>query len=150
MQESVSVFRQSPETRTETRRENGLLRMPHPTSSCAKVIRSPPFTGRGKIDEILVECGENKLFIRGLFTYRAVTQPSRNVPVIRGVLSDILKTSGVKPGSYRYKGMANVFDSLPTEYLFTTKADAITDLMDLVLEAEQLARHHVETYRYWR
>lgn len=102
-----------------------------------KSHQESPIHRSGKIDEILITLDDGQLFIRGLFTYRAVTQPSRNVPIIRGVLSDILKDTNFQPGSYRYKGMANVFDSLPTEFLFITSADAIADIMDLVLDAEQ-------------
>jgi glutamate dehydrogenase len=114
---------------------------PSPHASSEVLVRKShqesPIHRTGKIDEILVTLDDGQLFIRGLFTYRAVTQPSRNVPIIRGVLSEILKSTNSQPGSYRYKGMANVFDSLPTEFLFTTSAEAITDIMDLVLEAEQ-------------
>jgi glutamate dehydrogenase len=112
---------------------------PHAASTVLvrKSHQESPIHRSGKIDEILVTLDDGQLFIRGLFTYRAVTQPSRNVPIIRGVLSEILKATNSQPGSYRYKGMANVFDSLPTEFLFTTSAEAIADIMDLVLDAEQ-------------
>jgi len=100
-----------------------------------------PIHRSGRIDEVLVTLGHGDdaqhLFIRGLFTYRAVTQPCRNVPILRGVLGAILKQVADEPGSYRYKGMANVFDSLPTELLLTANIDAITTMTDLVFEAEQ-------------
>jgi glutamate dehydrogenase len=96
----------------------------------------------GRIDEILVKvvdgADEHSLFIRGMFTYRAVTQPSRHVPILRGVLAGILNdmtTTG--PGSFRYKGIANVYDSLPTEFLFTAPRSAITEMVERVFEAEQ-------------
>ncbi|MEO0605185.1 MAG: hypothetical protein AAF211_27395, partial [Myxococcota bacterium] len=85
-----------------------------------------PVHRSGRIDEIYVRLGgdspevtEVELFIRGMFTYRAVTQPSRNVPILRKVLGEILVEQSSEPGSFRYKGIANVFDSLPTEFLFT-------------------------------
>ncbi len=100
-----------------------------------------PVHRSGRIDEILVTLpeamGERTLFIRGMFTYRAVTQPSRNVPILRRVLASILSESAAAPGSYRYKGFANVFDSLPTEFLFTATRQAIAEMVDLVFEAEQ-------------
>jgi glutamate dehydrogenase len=49
----------------------------------------------------------------------------------------MLRSQESKAGSYRYKGIANVFDSLPTEFLFTATTDQITLLIDRVLEAEQ-------------
>ncbi|MEZ4239086.1 MAG: NAD-glutamate dehydrogenase [Myxococcota bacterium] len=101
-----------------------------------------PVHRAGRIDEILVEVhdgnDEHRLFVRGMFTYRAVTQPSRNVPILRGVLAQILNdqtTTG--PGSFRYKGIANVFDSLPTEFLFTAPRQSIGEMVERVFEAEQ-------------
>jgi len=104
-----------------------------------------PVHRAGRIDEIFVSVGDRgspeatevKLFIRGLFTYRAVTQPSRNVPILRKVLGEILLEQSSEPGSFRYKGIANVFDSLPTEFLFTANKQAIAEMVDLVFEAEQ-------------
>jgi len=104
-----------------------------------------PVHRAGRIDEIYVSIGgdatpdatEIKLFIRGMFTYRAVTQPSRNVPILRKVLGEILVEQSSEPGSFRYKGIANVFDSLPTEFLFTANKQAIAEMVDLVFEAEQ-------------
>lgn len=101
-----------------------------------------PVHRAGRIDEILVVLNdgseEHRLFIRGMFTYRAVTQPSRHVPILRGVLADVLNdqtTTG--PGSFRYKGIANVYDSLPTEFLFTAPRASISEMVDRVFEAEQ-------------
>ena len=100
-----------------------------------------PVHRSGRIDEILVSIPEGEsvrtLFIRGMFTYRAVTQPSRNVPILRTVLGTILDQQQSRPGSFRYKGIANVFDSLPTEFLFTASLQSIAELVDLVWESEQ-------------
>lgn len=105
----------------------------------------------GRVDELRIEipgggAGESRvLLFQGLFTYRAVTQPSRHVPVLRRVLAEMLQKEESKPGSYRYKGVANVFDALPIEYLFTATAAEISDVADRVLEAEQehVVRIHV-------
>lgn len=108
-----------------------------------KSAQESPIHRAGRIDEILVryrasDGAEESLFLRGMFTYRAVTQPSRNVPILRQVLKEILVDSSEKPGSFRYKGIANVFDSLPTEFLFTTTSNAIQNMVALVFESEQL------------
>jgi glutamate dehydrogenase len=101
-----------------------------------------PVHRAGKIDEILIELDPSdptapSLFVRGMFTYRAVTQPSRNVPILRRVLANILASQESLPGSYRYKGIANVFDSLPSEFLFTASEQSIGEMVDLVFESEQ-------------
>jgi len=100
----------------------------------------------GRKDEICIRLRNGTdLKLQGLFTYRAVTQPSRHVPLLRQTLAEILSTQDCKPSSYRYKGIANVFDSLPTEFLFTTQSSEITEMIDRVLEAEQerKARAHI-------
>lgn len=102
-----------------------------------------PVHRAGRVDEIRVRIptvggAESRvLYLQGLFTYRAVTQPSRNVPLLRQTLVDILRGQDSRPGSYRYKGIANVFDSLPTEFLFTASTETITTIIEKVLEAEQ-------------
>ena len=106
-----------------------------------KSAMESPIHRAGRIDEILVKVDDgehsDELYICGLFTYRAVTQPSRHVPILRRVLANILAEGQNTPGSYRYKGMANVFDSLPTEFLFTAQSSVIAEMVDLVFEAEQ-------------
>ncbi len=115
---------------------------PHTVRVRKSHVESPVHRA-GRIDEILVSVGEEndphavRLFLRGMFTYRAVTQPSRNVPILRRVVASILEDQASGPGSFRYKGIANVFDSLPTEFLFTATREAIAEMVDLVFEAEQ-------------
>ncbi|NOY25990.1 MAG: NAD-glutamate dehydrogenase, partial [Oligoflexia bacterium] len=97
----------------------------------------------GRVDEIRIQIPTDgdgaplHLLIQGLFTYRAVTQPSRHIPWLRRMLSRILAEQDSQPGSYRYKGIANVFDSLPTEFLFTGSPDEVTNIIERVLESEQ-------------
>ncbi len=102
-----------------------------------------PVHRSGRVDEILVrvpdETGAHArdMILRGLFTYRAVTQPSRTVPVLRRVLTQILRVDDSLPGSWDYKGLANVFDSLPTEFLFTASAEEISRMVNRVRDAER-------------
>jgi glutamate dehydrogenase len=101
-----------------------------------------PVHRAGRVDEIRVRVPgpidghPTVVLMRGMFTFRAVTQPSRSVPVLRRVLESILHAENSRPGSWRYKGIANVFDSLPTEYLFTANLDETRVLIDRVLEVE--------------
>lgn len=97
----------------------------------------------GLIDEIYLEipgrlvADKEVIRIQGLFTYRAVTQTSRHVPVLRQKLARIIREDGSNKGSYRYKGICNVFDSLPTEFLFSISDADLMTLIERVLEAEQ-------------
>jgi glutamate dehydrogenase len=98
-----------------------------------------PVHRSGRIDEILVTVdGVGTLYLRGLFTYRAITQPSRHVPILRQMLSTILAENvSTGPGSFRHRGYSNVFDSLPTEFLLTATRQAVSTLVERVFEAEQ-------------
>ncbi|MFT7520110.1 MAG: glutamate dehydrogenase, partial [Kiritimatiellia bacterium] len=121
----------------------GVWPTPHASANIQvrKGMCESPVHRAGRIDEIMVrlpaQWDDRILLIRGMFTYRAVTQPSRNVPILRRLLANILTHSDSKPGSFRYKGIANVFDSLPTEFLFTATEDAISQMVQLVFESEQ-------------
>jgi glutamate dehydrogenase len=102
-----------------------------------------PVHRAGRVDELLVvvpaaDGGPGvALALQGLFTYRAVSQPSRHIPVLRRTLASILGNQDSRPGSYRYKGIGNAFDSLPTEFLFTASEAEVSAMIERVLEAEQ-------------
>ena len=107
-----------------------------------KSEQESPVHRSGRIDEVMVrfpgdsEEEDQSFLIRGMFTFRAVSQPSRHVPVLRKALSNLLAKDRSLPTSWRYKGMANVFDSLPTEFLFTASMKQIGEIIDRVLDAE--------------
>ena len=126
---------------------DALQSWPNDDRSDAVMVRKgsqpSPVHRAGRVDEIRVlipttaQDSDRVLYLQGLFTYRAVTQPSRHVPLLRRTLAEILRGQESRPGSYRYKGIANVFDSLPTEFLFTAPTETITAIIEKVLEAEQ-------------
>ena len=87
------------------------------------------------------------LLIRGMFTFRAVSQPSRHVPVLRQVLSRILKQDHARPGSWRYKGMANIFDTLPSTPILNTGLRVTNDVNSLLLgDNQEQANTYPSTY----
>ena len=105
-----------------------------------KSHKASPVHRNGQIDEIRIMVpdsnGTSELLVRGMFTYRAITQPSRHVPILRALLSTILAEDHSLPGSWRYKGIANAFDSLPTEFLFTASRTQVESVIARVLDAE--------------
>ncbi len=133
---------------------DSLMQWPDSLSTQVVAVRkgahASPVHRAGRVDEIVVRIpnagpgADRALYIQGLFTYRAVTQPSRHVPLLRRMLAEILRSQDSKPGSYRYKGIGNVFDSLPTEFLFTASLPTLTEIIDKVLEAEQ--EHDVRVF----
>ncbi len=104
-----------------------------------------PVHRQGRVDEIRIALPTGPVVIRGVFTHRALTQPCRHLPILRRVLASVLAETRQRPNSYRYRGLANIFDSLPTEWLFSADPTQIRDVLDQVFDAEQdqAARVHV-------
>lgn len=104
-----------------------------------------PVHRNGRVDVIRVALPSGNTIVRGLFTHRALTQPCRHLPILRRTLASVLADSRQRPNSYRYRGLANIFDSLPTEWLFSATPDQIRSVIELVFDAEQdqQARVHV-------
>jgi glutamate dehydrogenase len=104
-----------------------------------------PVHRAGRVDEIRVHLPSGVVTIRGVFTHRALTQPCRQLPVLRRALAAVLAETRQRPNSHRYRGLANIFDSLPTEWLFSADHEQIRDVLDRVFDAEQdqAARVHI-------
>jgi NAD-specific glutamate dehydrogenase len=96
-----------------------------------------PVHRNGRIDVIRIALPGSQTVVRGLFTHRALTQPCRHLPILRRALAGVLADTRQRPNSYRYRGLANIFDSLPTEWLFSATADQIRSVIELVFDAEQ-------------
>ncbi len=114
-----------------------------PTGSADKVVNvrkdstESPIHRNGRIDSVRVSTPAGCWVLRGMFTRRALTQPCRNLPILRRVLEEVLAGSNARPTSYRYRGLSNSFDSLPTEWLFSASLDQVRDVLDRVFDAEQ-------------
>ena len=114
-----------------------------------KSAAESPVHRAGRLDEVLITgpTGE-RLLVRGLFTLRATTQPSRQVPLLRDVLLEIHAAEANAVGGFRYKGLSNVFDALPTEFLLATPVAAIAPLLGSVFDSElhqEVGVHFVPT-----
>ena len=96
-----------------------------------------PVHRNGRVDVIRIALPGSQTVVRGLFTHRALTQPCRHLPILRRALAGVLADTRQRPNSYRYRGLANIFDSLPTEWLFSATADQIRSVIELVFDAEQ-------------
>ena len=100
-----------------------------------------PIHRLGQVDLISIDLpivdAKIRLHLIGLFTHRAINQSSRQVPVLRKTLAEILVLDGCKSNTHRSRGICKVFDSLPTEFLFVSTAQQIHLLIDRILDAEQ-------------
>jgi len=71
-----------------------------------------------------------------LFTYQALHTPREQVPVIRMALREMLADRKVVRNSDRGRHIANAFNSLPLEYLFSQDRESVWELTDRILRAE--------------
>jgi len=76
------------------------------------------------------------VLVDALFTYKALHTPPEQIPVVNGVLRDLLNDRQVGIESDRGKNITNAFNSLPLEYLLSEDREAIWELTDRILRAE--------------
>ncbi len=73
----------------------------------------------------------------GLFTSKASSEDAENIPILRQKLEQILSAAEAVEGSYDYKEIITIFNSLPKEELFLTSAAEIGGDIRTVLNAYQ-------------
>jgi glutamate dehydrogenase len=71
----------------------------------------------------------------GLFTSKAYTEDAESIPILRQKLKRILSEADAVEGSYDYKEIITIFNSLPKEELFLTSAAEIGGDIRTVLNA---------------
>jgi glutamate dehydrogenase len=69
----------------------------------------------------------------GLFTSKAYAQPAAQTPILRKKLEAILRETNVREGSYDYKEIITIFNSLPKEALFLASPEELRDDVMTVL-----------------
>lgn len=75
--------------------------------------------------------GEHRFI--GLFTSHAYQEAAEDIPILREKLRSIIEASGAKDGSYDYKEISTIFNSLPKEELFLTSSEEIGADIQLIL-----------------
>ncbi|MEZ4269776.1 MAG: NAD-glutamate dehydrogenase [Myxococcota bacterium] len=96
----------------------------------------------GKVDEILVRLFDDRgkplggAVIHGLFTFKGLSQPGTEIPILERKLAQILETTGTVDGSYDRKALMNAFNTLPVEYLFEASHERIAALLDMSVNAD--------------
>jgi glutamate dehydrogenase len=78
----------------------------------------------------------------GLFTSKAYSEDAENIPILRQKLTQILSRAEVVEGSYDYKEIITIFNSLPKEELFLTSAAEIGGDIRTVLNAYHTSGVH--------
>jgi glutamate dehydrogenase len=96
----------------------------------------------GKVDEVLVRLFDDHgrprggLIIHGLFTFKGLSEPGSEIPILERKLERILAATGTVEGSYDRKALLNAFNTLPVEYLFEASPDRIAALLDMSVKAD--------------
>ncbi len=113
--------------------------------SLRKTPTESPVHRSGRVDLIRVNLASGPVLLRGMFTHRALTQPCRHLPILRRRLETVLADTRQRPHTWRYRGLANIFDAMPTEWLFSASTEQIREVLEQVFDAdqEQVARVHV-------
>ncbi len=77
-----------------------------------------------------------ELRIVGLFTSRAYTQPTQQIPFVRHKVSTVLSESGFPPASHAGKTLVNILDTFPRDELFQIGETELCDWSSNILDLE--------------
>jgi glutamate dehydrogenase len=96
---------------------------------------------RGKIDAIAVRTFDaagkptGGVVLQGMFTFKGLSQPGGDIPILRAKLTHILEAEGMREGDYDQKSLVAAFNALPVEYLCEADVDTIRALLAMTREA---------------
>jgi glutamate dehydrogenase len=110
-----------------------------PVLSVAKSNRMATVHRRARMDYVGVKkldadgrvVGEHRFL--GLFTSKAYAEHAESIPILRRKLSQILSSSGTRPGSHDYKEMITIFNSMPKEELFQASVAELEQEVQTIL-----------------
>jgi glutamate dehydrogenase len=74
--------------------------------------------------------------LQGLFTFKAVTNRTSQVPFLRRKLAQMVAAEDLVPSSHRMKLFLGFFDRLPLPFLFAASESSITTLVNEALDVE--------------
>jgi glutamate dehydrogenase len=89
------------------------------------------YVGVKKLDADGRVVGEHRFL--GLFTSKAYAEHAESIPILRRKLSQILSSSGTRPGSHDYKEMITIFNSMPKEELFQASVAELEQEVQTIL-----------------
>ena len=93
------------------------------------------YIGVKRYDESGTVRGERRLL--GLFTSKALSAPTDEIPILRLRLQRILQQDGSVAGSHDYKAITSVYNSMPRDMLFGMSANALLEDIRLIVGLEQ-------------
>ncbi|QKK02421.1 MAG: NAD-glutamate dehydrogenase [Pseudomonadota bacterium] len=79
--------------------------------------------------------GEKRLI--GLFTSGAYIRRCQDTPLVRRKVEDVLRTSGLRPGSHAGKALLHILETLPRDELFQASSDELLELGTGILDLQE-------------
>jgi glutamate dehydrogenase len=96
------------------------------------------YVGLRLVDSLGVTEGEARLI--GLFTSKAYMAPAASIPVLREKLDAIIRDEDLIEGSHDYKVIVQLFESFPTDELFSISKEDLQESLVGLLESEEHQR----------
>jgi glutamate dehydrogenase len=92
------------------------------------------YVGIKKLDETGEVVGEHRFM--GLFTWKAYSEYSGNLPILRQKLEKVLAAENLPAGSHDYKAVLQLFNDIPKEELFLVSVEDLRKQIRAVMAAE--------------
>jgi len=107
-------------------------------TNAQSTVHRPPrmdYIGIRNVDQMGRVTGEERF--QGLFTLKAYTTPTENIPLLGTKLQEVLNLDRARPQSHDFKHIVNTFNSIPRTYLFRlSPAELHKDIRE-IMNAQQ-------------
>jgi glutamate dehydrogenase len=92
------------------------------------------YVGIKRLDAAGEVVGEHRFL--GLFTWKAYTEHSGDIPILRQKLKEVLAAEKLPEGSHDFKAVVQLFNDMPKEELFLVNVEDLRKQIRAVMEAE--------------
>ncbi len=92
------------------------------------------YVGIKRLNEQGAVVGEHRIL--GLLTWKAYSEYSGNIPILRRKLAQVLEAENVPKGSHDYRAIVQLFNDMPKEELFLVSVEDLRKQIRAVMETE--------------
>ncbi len=92
------------------------------------------YVGIKRLDAAGEVVGEHRFL--GLFTWKAYSEHSGDIPILRQKLEEVLAAENLPEGSHDYKAVVQLFNDMPKEELFLVSVEDLRKQIRVVMAAE--------------
>ena len=107
-------------------------------TNAESTVHRPPrmdYIGIKKYDKRGKVTGEERF--QGLFTLKAFSTSSENIPLLRTRLQEVLRLERARPQSHNFKQILNIFNSIPRTDLFWLNPDDLHKDIRKIMDVQQ-------------